>query len=1038
MELTLNSHNFIILITMGIQDRFRQCAQCYTLNPKDSRFCTKCGSSIGEFFDTLSMDPKSPDSAEKLNRFRPGDLFDKRYRIIEEIGRGGMGLVFKAEDTELNITVALKIIHPRYSSNPTFIDRFKKETLTARSITHENVIRIHDLGEAENIKYISMEFIKGQDLGDLIQTSGQLTIKTTINMLRQMCEALKTAHKKGIVHQDLKPSNIMIDSGGRLYIMDFGLARSVYRAEDFGKNVIVGTPQYMSPEQVKGERPDQRADIYSLGTILFEMLTGRQIFEAESREKVMRKHVEESPVPPSKLNPLIPLFLENIIGRCLEKDPGKRFQDVEEILAILDKHAIGPKKFSFKRYLRRHWYVPSILILFSAAAILFSVLKKNPLVPEELVKRKSLAIVYLSNNTGDIGLDYVRRAVSELLISDLIQSQHIRVITGDKIYSMLQKLGLLEKDAFSTEDLKNITTECSADYVLTGNFTRSNNIIYFSTYLYDAGSMEIIGTQRAEARDEKSIFAIIDGLSKEIKQDFNISAEEIARDIDEDVIKITTSSPEAFKHYVDGTLLFNEGKLQESNTVLEKAIAQDPEFALAYRKMAENYFYMGMYEEGEKYLNRAVSFLNRVSDREYYLIQGMAAQTNQLAIENYKKLLELYPDDVGALGLLGSLYRNIEDWDLAQSQFEKIIAIDKTEPLAFDNLSHIYMAKGLYSQARDIIQSRQDIYTDKAQFHWRLGLAYMCENQLDLALTEAKNALAANPDDLLAQEMEGHIYQLMGRHDEGEDVFRRMAASDDFIAEYLGKHGLCYLYLSQGKLSEMEAEIDHGCELYRGGDFIPGYYNFKMMKAYLFLMENRLGEAQEAANQAVESALESETSDYIDFSLQLRGIVFARQGRFEDARESAEKLKQRIEESHFQNRMRHYHHLSGEIALEEGRFDQAITEFQTALSLLSSQHFKSDMHILYLDSLALAYNLKGDFKNAKAQYELITSLTTGRLRWGDKYARSFFHLGEICMKQEKNEEATRYFQKFLSLWDQADPERIPEIKEAQKLLSELD
>ena len=1036
--MTLNSHNFIILITMGTQDRFRQCDQCYTLNPKDSQFCNKCGSSIGELFHTLSMEPESGDSSEKLNQFRPGVLFDNRYRIIEEIGRGGMGLVFKAEDTELNITVALKIIHPRYSSNPAFIERFKKETLTARSITHENVIRIHDLGEAENIKYISMEFIKGQDLGDLIQTSGQLTIKTTINMLRQICEALKTAHKKGIVHQDLKPSNIMIDSGGRLYIMDFGLARSVYRAEDFGRDVIVGTPQYMSPEQVKGEKPDQRADIYSLGTILFEMLTGRKIFEAESREKVMRKHVEESPVPPSKLNPQIPLFLENIIARCLEKDPGKRFQDVEGILATLDKHAIGSGTLPLKRYLRRHWYVPFILILITAATILFSILKPKSLVPEESVKRKSLAIVYLSNNTGNIGLDYMRRAVSEMLISDLIQSQHIRVITGDKVYSVLQKLGLLEKDAFSTEDLKNVTTECSADYILTGNFTRSNDIFYFNTFIHGADTMEIIGTQKVEARDENSIFAVIDGLSREIKQDFNISAEEIARDIDEDVIKITTSSPTAFKHYVDGTLLSNQGKLQESSDVLEKAIALDPEFALAYRKMAENYFYMGMYEEGNKYLNRAVSFLNRVSDREYYLIQGMAAQTNQLAIESYKKLLELYPDDVGALGLLGSLYRNIEEWDLAQSQFEKIIAIDKTEALAFDNLSHIYMAKGLYAQARDIIQSRQDIYTDKAQFHWRLGLAYLCENQLEQALSETKKALAANPDDLLAQEMEGHIYQLMGRHDEGEDVFRRMAASDDFIAEYLGRHGLCYLYLSQGQLSEMETEIDRGLELYRGSGFIPGYYNFKLMKAYLLLSENRLMEAQEAANQAVESALESETADYIDFSHQLRGVVYTRQARFEDARESAEKLRQRIEESQIQNRLRHYHHLLGEIALEEGRFDQAIAEFQTALSLLSSQHFKSDMHILYLDSLASAYKRKGDLKNAKAQYERIASLTTGRLRWGDKYARSFFHLGEICMKQGKNEEAFLYFQKFLSLWDHADPERIPEIKEAQKLLSELD
>jgi serine/threonine protein kinase/Tfp pilus assembly protein PilF len=1023
---------------MGTQDRFRQCSQCYTLNPDDSQFCSKCGSSIAEFIHTLSLDPGATGTFEKLNQFLPGNLFDNRYRIIEEIGRGGMGRVFKAEDTELNITVALKIINPRHSSDPEFIERFKKETLTARSISHENVIRIHDLGEAENIKYISMEYIKGQDLGDLVQTSGNLTIDTTINMLHQICEALKTAHKKGIVHQDLKPSNIMVDSGGRLYIMDFGLARSVYRAEDFSAKVIVGTPQYMAPEQVKGEKVDQRADIYSLGTILFEMLTGRQLFEAKSREEVMRKHVEEAPVVPSKLNPQIPLFLENIISKCLEKAPVKRFQDVEEIIAILNKHSIKPGIFVFERFIRRHWYVPVVILLLFAAVLFFSILKKKPSGPEVSGRRISLAIVYLTNNTGDKSLEYMRKAVTELLISDLLQSQHIRVITGDKIFYILQKLNLLENEVFSTEDLKNITAECGAEYILSGNFTRSTHTLNFNTFIHGADNMEIIGTQRGEARDENSIFALIDGLSREIKQDFNISAEEIARDIDEDVIKITTDSPVAFKHYVDGSLLFNQGKLLESNEVLEKAIALDPEFALAYRKMAENFFYLGKYDEGNKYLNRAVSFLNRVSDREYYLIQGMAAQTTQISIENYTKLLELYPDDLGALGLLGSLYRNIEEWDLAQSQFEKIIEIDDAEPLAIDNLSHIYMAKGLYAEARNIIGSRQEIYTDKAQFHWRLGLAYMCENQLDMALAETKKALAVNPDDLLVQEMEGHIYQLMGRHTEGEDVFRRMAASKNFIEEYLGRHGLCYIYLAQGKLDLMEAEINRGLALYRGSDFVPGYYNFKLIQTYLFLFENRLSEAQEAANQAVESALESEESHYIDFSHHLRGIIYAKRGRLEDARGSAEKLKQRIKESQFQNRLRHFHHLMGEIALEEGRSDQAIKEFQAALSLLSSQHFKSDMHILYLDSLASAFYRKGDLKNAKTQYERITSLTTGRIRWSDKYVLAFYHLGEICLKQEKQKEAAQYFQKFLNLWDHADADRIADVKEAQKRLSELE
>ena len=243
---------------MGNKAKKVQCPKCYSFNIEDSRYCNKCGSSLEKKEETLTYIPKN----DRLN-FLPGDSFGSRYRIVEEIGRGGMGRVYKAEDKELGITVALKMIRPEYSSSPRFIKRFKKETLLARSISHENVIRIHDLGELNEIKFISMEYIKGQNLKELIRTSGTLTVETTISITRQICEALRIAHQKGIVHRDLKPQNIMIDNNGKVYTMDFGLAKSIEAQEDSLSRGIVGTPQYLSPEQAKGEKADQRSDIYS-------------------------------------------------------------------------------------------------------------------------------------------------------------------------------------------------------------------------------------------------------------------------------------------------------------------------------------------------------------------------------------------------------------------------------------------------------------------------------------------------------------------------------------------------------------------------------------------------------------------------------------------------------------------------------------------------------------------------------------------------------------------------------------------------------
>lgn len=253
--------------------------KCFTSNRKDTLYCSKCGSSLGS---TLSYPASiAPEHGERL-RFSPGDSFGSRYRIIEEIGRGGRGRVYKAEDRELEITVALKLIRPEYSSDPKFIERFKNETLIARSITHENVIRIYDLGEVEKIKFISMDYIRGQSLSELIQAAEVLTVKTAINIAAQIGRALQAAHDRGIIHRDLKPQNVMIDHSGKAYVMDFGLSKAISGPELEKAKAIVGTPRYFSPEQAKGEKLDQRSDIYSLGIILYEMLTGKLPFEAET------------------------------------------------------------------------------------------------------------------------------------------------------------------------------------------------------------------------------------------------------------------------------------------------------------------------------------------------------------------------------------------------------------------------------------------------------------------------------------------------------------------------------------------------------------------------------------------------------------------------------------------------------------------------------------------------------------------------------------------------------------------------------------
>jgi tetratricopeptide (TPR) repeat protein/predicted Ser/Thr protein kinase len=1011
-----------------------QCPQCYTLNPDDSQFCSKCGSSLSDFFETLTYGAPDDAEARTTDRFRPGQMFDQRYRIIEEIGRGGMGRVFKAEDTDLDITVALKIIRPHLSSDPRFIEQFKKEMLLARSISHENVIRIFDLGEAQGTKYISMEYIKGENLKEFLHASGTLAIETVLHMARQIGEAVKVAHDKGIVHQDLKPSNIMIDQSGRVYIMDFGLAKAVHGADAGKAGEGAGTPQYMSPEQARGEKIGQSSDIYSYGAVLYELVTGKPMFDAETRAEYRKKHVSEKPVPPRKINRHLPKAMERIILKCLEKNPAERYQSIAEALADLNRLEGENGKGTFLGWLRRRWaYALTAVLLTAAAGLVYWIWIKPPPLP---AKRFFLAVMYLTNNSGDKNLDYMGRTLGELLIADLLQSQYIRVLTGDRIYEILKTLGLLEAPAYSSEDLKKVAAQAKVDYILQGSFTKANDRYRVSTSLHKADTLEAIASEQEEGVGDESMFSMVEGLTRRIKEDFKLPTEALASDKHKDIKTITTGSTKAFISYVEGKRLYEEQKFEDSLKILNKAIALDPEFAMAYRLIAEDYVYLRNIEQYEKNLSKARSLLNRVSERDYYMIQAFAASSLQESIDLYRKLLAIYPDDADALGEMGAQYRNMEKWDLAAQQFEKVLTINDADELAYENLAVIYMAKGMYQKAIDLLESKLAAFSSWFSFHDRVATAYLCVHRYDRALEEARKAGTVNPSDFEPIELEGLIHLVKGDPESAEKSFRRLIQAEDPQFQSIGRTWLCHLYLAQGKYDLLRQEIKAGSEHARSSSLIEELHNLMLMSAYVGLQMNDLPAAYEASTQALEAAQESQRADYVNASLYCRGLILAKMKRFAEARTAAEKLKLYIEKSEVGDEIRQYHRLLGEIAREEGDLAQAIVSFETAVSLLPYQNNKFDLHLLYLDSLASAYHQRGDLDKARNTCERILSLTTGRVRWGDLYAKSHYRLGKILQAQGQKDKAAGFYRRFLEIWSQADP-GLPEIADARNQLAAL-
>ncbi|MGD9347921.1 MAG: protein kinase, partial [Candidatus Aminicenantes bacterium] len=312
-----------------------KCPDCDTDNTQDSQFCKNCAAPLSsgeaEITRTKTLDATQVE-------LTTGSTFANRYQIIEELGKGGMGTVYRALDKKLNEEVALKLIKLEISADEKTVERFRNELRMARKISHRNVGRMYELMDYMGIHYITMEYVSGQDLRNLIRQTGKLTTEKAIAIAKEICEGLAEAHRLGVIHRDLKPSNILIDRQGEAKIMDFGIARLLKSKGITGTRHLIGTPEYMSPEQVDAEGDiDQRSDIYSLGVILYEMLTGRVPFDGDTPLSVAYKHKNKKPPDPRDFSPQITDELSVLILKCLEKNKEARYQSAGEIRAQLEE-----------------------------------------------------------------------------------------------------------------------------------------------------------------------------------------------------------------------------------------------------------------------------------------------------------------------------------------------------------------------------------------------------------------------------------------------------------------------------------------------------------------------------------------------------------------------------------------------------------------------------------------------------------------------------------------------------------------------------
>ncbi|MGD8538954.1 MAG: protein kinase [Candidatus Aminicenantes bacterium] len=1023
-----------------------ECPKCHFENTDDSIYCGKCTTPL-KTSDDAPIEHTETLQAPKED-LTSGSTFAGRYQIIEELGKGGMGWVYRAMDKKLSEEVALKLIKPEIASDKKTVQRFSNELKIARKIAHKNVGKMYDLNEEDGTHYITMEYVPGQDLKGLIRQSKQLTVGTAISITQQICDGLSEAHSLGVVHRDLKPSNIMIDKNGNARIMDFGIARSVEGKGLTGAGIMIGTPEYMAPEQVEGKEVDARTDIYSLGIILYEMLTGRVPFEGDTALSVAVKHKTEMPKAPTEYNERIPEDLNRLILRCLEKDKEKRYQSVDELspeLADIEKgvptaERVMPErtpltsreitvKFSLKRLLLPGAVVIAVIIV---ALLIWKVLPRKGRGPLPAGK-PSLAVMYFENNTGEEGLDHWRKALSDLLISDLTQSKYIKVLSSDKLFSILRKLDLLEARSYGTEDLQEVAFEGKASHLLQGVLTKAGDNFRINITIQEASTGELIGSETAEGRGQESFHLMVDELTPKIKTNFELNDEDIAGDIDKDIGKIMTKSPEAYKYYVEGRKYHKPGSYDLELEFMEKAVDIDPEFAMAYRAMAAVHRNWRDYPEARKYLDKALEFSDRLPVRDQYLIEGDSHSIDnnfEKAVEAYSKLLELYPDDYTGLNNMGVLYAARDDWDNAIKYYELAYTSEKGF-LGLTNLADHYEKKGLYDKSRELYIDYLKNVSSDVQIHWRLAFNYAVGLEFDLALDEMDKVIALNP-----RANKDWLNFLKGDFDLFEKACLDRLKEEDKRSHLGARRQLDMLYRTRGKFEEAKKQNELMIELAKELE-MPGRIKWiRLSLSYNYLLTEEPQKALREIDLAMEEVKEEENRNLKIWALPIRAIALSKMESFDEAEKVAESLKLVIEEGIKKKEIRSYYLVRGMIELERGNTAEAVKLLEEAVSLMPAQNVNNADQAWYIYPLASAYYADRNLDRAREEFENITLLTVGRQGYGELYAKSFYMLGKIYDEKGNSLKAKENYEKFLDLWKDADP-GLSEVEDAKKKLAAL-